>query len=395
MSSLDKYIDSAYKLEKSLILRYHKGIAFNNLSKYDFEVISLREGAKIYKFIDYKNVSIYVADESTLMSAGTFKTLEACLTMAICKKKKYSRVTFSSGANTGSALTIYGQKAGVETFFFYPKSNSWKLNGDMLKSPTAHIISVDKPEKEVKKAALLFAELAGIPHVPEMEWRFLANGLRAFFVFEYMLKNSIQFDWISQAICAGYGPIGFYNTARKLIREGIITKRSVPKFLGIQQENLSPIVKAWQNRHNQILPQDVVSIPNELFVPNLYNTNPDSSYPILYEHLLNFGGHLSSINKQEYEDYLPLLPKELLKTGINLTKRYINGKDEILEKAGLLGLSGSLKSIDNGIIKEGETVLTFLTGGAGNHSGKQVVPEYEIKQQGDLKNTLQNYLDTL
>ncbi len=395
MMSLDKYIDSAYKPEESLMLRYHKGIAFNNLSKYDFEAISLREGTKIYKLIDYKNVSIYIADESSLMSAGTFKTLEACLTMAICKKKKYSRVVFSSGANMGSALTIYGQKTGVETFFFHPESTSWKLNGSSFGPPTAHLISVDKPEKEVKKAALLFAALAGIPHVPEMEWRFLANGLRAFFVFEYMLKNCIQFDWISQAICAGYGPIGFYNTATKLMQEAIINKRNIPKLLGIQQENLSPIVKAWQNRHSKILFQDVISIPNELFVPNLYNTNPDSSYPLLYEHLLNFGGHLSTINKQEYENYLPLLLDKLTKIGINLTKRYLNGKDEILEKAGLLGLSGCLKSIDSGIIKEGETVLTFFTGGVGNHSGKQILPEYEIKKQNDLKKAVQNYLKIL
>lgn len=393
--SLGKYIDSGYKAEESLVLRYHKGISFNNLSKNDFQAISLKEGARICKFISYKDILIYIVDESTLMAGGTFKTLEACFTVAVCKKKGYRKVAFSSGANFGSALTIYGQKAGMETFFFHPKTTYRKLDGSLFGSPTAHLICVDKPEKEVKKTAVLFAEMTGIQHIPEMEWRFFATGVRAFFVFEYILKNHIQFDWINQAICAGYGPIGFYNTVQKLIQEGIINKEIVPKFLGIQQEALSPMVKAWQDRHSRILSEDIISRPTELLAPALYNTNPESSYPMLYEHLRNFGGHLCSVTKQEYEEYLPLLLKGLSKSGISITKRHINGKDEILEEAGLIGLSGTLKAIDNGIIKKGETVLSFLTGGAGSYSGKQAMPEYEIKHQDDLKKALQNYLDKL
>ncbi len=395
MNSLDKYIDPEYKPEESLILRYHKGISFDNLSKEDFQAVSLKEGARIHKFVNYKGVSIYIADESTLMSGGTFKTLEACLTIALCKNRGYNKIAFSSGSNTGSALTIYGRKAGIETFFFHPKTTSWKLDRSLFQSSPAHLISVDKQEKEVKKAALLFAEMAGIRHVPEFEWRLSATGLRAFFVFEYTLKNEIKFDWVSQAVCAGYGPIGFYNIAKKLIRERIINKKSVPRFLGIQQEALSPMVRAWKNRHNRILPEDIISIPTEFLAPALYNTNPESSYPILYNHLRNFGGDLCLLTKQEYEDYLPLLLKWLSETGIRITKRQISGKDEILEQAGLVGLSGTLKAIDKGIIKKGKRVLSFLTGGDGNYSGKQAIAEYEIKKEDCLEKAIQDYLDIL
>lgn len=395
MNSLGKYIDSTYKPEESLILRYHKGISFNNLNKEDFQAVSLKEGARIHKFINYKDVSIYIVDESTMMSGGTFKTLEACLTIALCKKKGYNKIAFSSGANVGSALTIYGQKAGIETFFFHPKTTSWKLDRSLFQSSITHLISVDKQEKEVKKTALLFAEMSGARHVPELEWRLPATGLRAFFIFEYTLKNKIKFDWISQAVCAGYGPIGFYNIAKKLIRERIINRETVPRFLGIQQEALSPMVKAWQNRHSRILPEDIISRPAEFLAPALYNTNPESSYPILYNHLRNFGGDLCPLTKQEYEGYLPLLLKGFSKNGISITKRKMNGKDEILEQAGLVGLSGTLKAIDSGIIKKGERVLSFFTGGGGNYSGKQAIPEYEIKQEDVLKKALQNYLDIL
>jgi len=114
---LNRYIDQSYKPEESLILRYCKGIPLNNITKDDIKAVSLKEGARICRFINYRDVLIYIVDESTLMSGGTFKALEACYVMSLCRKKKYSKVTFSSGANLGSSLTIYGQKSGMRLFF--------------------------------------------------------------------------------------------------------------------------------------------------------------------------------------------------------------------------------------------------------------------------------------
>lgn len=392
---MERYIDPAYKPEESLLLRYHKAISFEKLSKADFEAVTLNEGARILKLLDYKGVHVYLADESTLMSAGTFKGLEACFITALCKKRQYDKVVFSSGANLGSALTLYGQKAGMETFFFHPESTSWKLDVKFFDSPSAHLIAVDKPEKEVKKAALVFAEIGKLKHIPEMEWRFFATGLRALFAFEFIMRERIRLDWISQAVCAGYGPIGFYNMSQKLVQEGVIGKKQVPRFLGIQQEALSPMVRAWQKRHRQIQSEDIVPVSRELLDPTLYNTNPDGSYPILYKHLLDFGGELCPLRNEEYERYLPLLRSELAAADIQVTTRQRNGKEEILENAGLINLSGTLRAIDDGIMKKGETVLSFFTGGARGHSGREAVPEYRIKREDDLESAVRNYVRTL
>ncbi len=376
-----------------MLLRYHKGISFEGITRDDLNAVSVKEGSRIIKLLDYKGVAIYLADESTLMATGTFKALEAGFIIAICKKNKYDRIVFSSGSNLGSGLAFYGNKAGIETFFFHPKNTSWKLDRGLFDSPAAHLVSVDKPEKEVKKAAQLFAEMSGMQHVPEMDWRFSATGLRALFVFEFMLTHRIQFDWISQAICAGYGPIGFYNTARKALGEGAIAGKSVPRFLGIQQEALSPMVRAWQKHHDQIQSDDIVSASPDLLDPSLYNTNPDSSYPILYKHLQDFGGQLCSLSRKEYDNHLPVVLKELTLAGIYLNKRVLNGKEEILENAGLINLAGTLKAIDNGIIKKDQAVLSFFTGGAGSHSGRQAVPEYQITRDDDLTTVIRRYAE--
>lgn len=392
---MKKYIDTVYSTEDSLPLRYLNGISSCELSQDDLRAICLREGARICHFTRYKDVSIFLVDETTLMASGTFKTLEACLTVALCKKKGYDKVVFSSGANYGSAVTLYAQKAGIETFFFHPKSTLWKLDGRLFKDSTAHLISVNKPEKEVKKAALLFSEMFGIKHIPEKEWRLMATGLRAFFVFEFMLKNQIRFHWLSQAVCAGYGPIGFYNKASQLLQEEMIGKNDIPKFLGIQQTALSPMVRAWNKRHDHILPEDITDAQEELLVPALYNANPGNSYSQLYKYLNDYGGCLSSVDREEFEEYAPFIINKLNEIGIKLTSRNIDGKEVILEKAGLLGLVGVLKAINQGIIKKGECLLVFFTGGAGAHSGDGAISEYEVREEDGLVESVHNYLNQI
>lgn len=388
---MDRFIDPAFAPEESLILRYHRGIDCDELGLDDYRRASLREGARILEFLDYRGVRIYLADESTLMASGTFKSLEACFAMALCRKRGYRAVAFSSGANLGAALSLYGRTAGVETFFFHPDTTSWKLDYAFFAAPGAHLIAVDKPEKEVKQAARLFAETSGMPHIPAMAWRFVATGLRALFVFETIRQRRLRLDWVSQAICAGYGPIGFYDRVGRLLSEGAIARELVPKFLGIQQESCSPMARAWRKKHGRLEAEDVAGGSDDLLDPALYNTNPEGSYPLLQRHLLEYGGELRSLRRDEYEKHLPLLLRELANSGLHLKTRRMGGREELMEKAGIMALAGTLAAIDEGTIREGETVLSFFTGGAGDFSGQQAAPECLIKREDDLSVAVEGY----
>ena len=62
--------------------------------------------------------------------------------------------------------------------------------------------------------------------------------------------------------------------------------------------------------------------------------------------------------------------------------RRVNGREEIMEKAGIMALAGTLQAIDEGTIRKGETVLSFFTGGAGEFSGREAVPECLIGRGG-------------
>lgn len=388
---MDRLVDPAFAPGESLILRYHRAIGFDELSRDDYRRVSLREGARILEFLEYQGVRIFLDDESTLMASGTFKSLEACFIMALCRKRGYRAAAFSSGANLGAALSLYGRTAGVETFFFHPDATSWKLDDAPFASPAAHVVSVHRPEKEVKRAALLFAELSGIPHIPAMEWRFAATGLRALFVLETMLERRLRFDWVSQTICAGYGPIGFYDRFGQLAREGVVDGESVPKFLGIQQESRAPMARAWRRGHRKIEAEDVDGVSDDLLDQALYNTNPEGSYPLLHRHLERYGGELRPLRREEYERHLPLLRRELANGGIPVKTRRMNGREEVMEKAGIMALAGTLQAIDEGTIRKGETVLSFFTGGAGEFSGREAVAECLIGPEEDLAAAVGRY----
>jgi threonine dehydratase len=71
--------------------------------------------------------------------------------------------------------------------------------------------------------------------------------------------------------------------------------------------------------------------------------------------------------------------------------RQMNGREEIMEKAGIMALAGTLEAIDAGTIRKGETVVSFFTGGAGDFSGREGAPECLIKREDDLASEVERY----
>jgi threonine synthase len=165
----------------------------------------------------------------------------------------------------------------------------------------------------------------------------------------------------------------------------------VPKFLGIQQESCSPMVRAWRKGHRQLAADDIDGVSGDLLDGALYNTNPEGSYPLLHRHLRQYGGELRALRRGEYEKHLPLVRRELANSGIHLKTRHLEGREQIMEKAGIMALAGTLEAIDNGVIRKGETVLSFFTGGAGDFSGREGIAECLIRREDDLANEVERY----
>jgi threonine synthase len=386
-SNLDRFIDPEYSPERSIVARYRNAFTFgapeeDALFKETLLETSLREGARVFPLLTYRGVDIHILDESSFMHTGTLKSIDGCFTLAQCRRLSYERVVFESGGNTGTALTEYGQKAGLETFLFVPEENLPLLDSRVFEPERAHLISVAEPGW-VKKAARSFVGLNGIRHIPEVGWRYQASMFRGFFILEHMLRNG-SFDWLTQTISAAFGPIGIFSVLKGFLGEAA----PVPRFLGFQQEANCPMYKAWKSTDKQLdtSPPDP-SIGNALLTKVMYDVAPYTygTYEDLKNVLTATRGDLTTVNHAEFfdlfdqdfdgRDILDLLNEN----GFNICAR----DGEIVDKTGLIALAGTLKEIRNKKIEKGTRVLCCLTSGAGSADGK-AVPDYRVSNLEDL-----------
>jgi threonine synthase len=389
-SDLDRAIDSEYKTEASIVLRYRNAIQFGMTAEEDSEYkewlkrTSIREGARIFPLLHYKGVAIHISDETSLMHTKTLKSIDGCVTTAKCKLNGDERVAFESGGNTGTALTRYGVRAGLETVMFIPEENLPLLNSRIFEPKKAHLFSVEKPEL-VKKAASFFMSRNGFRHIPERDWRYEASMFRGFFILEHILKKD-KFDWVTQTISAAFGPIGIYRILKKFERE----IGQLPQFLGIQQEANSPLFTALKKgeANTETVKMDST---NKLLTKVMYDSHPQTygTFEEFRKTLSATGGDLTTVNHEEFSRFLeiPLDGKNILdllkEQGIHITVR----EGEVIEKTGLISLAGALKEIDKGKIAKGSKVLCCLTSGISEADGK-ANPELRISTLDDLTETL-------
>jgi threonine synthase len=385
-------IDRQFSVEQHAVLRYATPLLSEFLIHSDLQKICLKEGFRLLQMEPFDGVSLFLLDETTCMRTGTYKSLDGCVSIALSMNLGFSSVVFSSAANAGTALTEYGNQAGIDTFFFCPTTTLYKIRGELFENPKAHLICVEGSDRRVKQAAQSFSELTGIPLIPRLEWRILAAGVRGMFLAEQMRLRSGGFHWFAQAICAAFGPIGLYRVLLDLSRSGEIQANWIPSLLGIQQAALAPIASAWQ-KGQSLLSQ--VSLWNEesSIEPTLYNTLPSETYPLLRDILVAVGGDMITVERQEYEQYVGEYLKRLEGIGIHLTKD--PQTSEFLEKAGLLAGTGVLKAIAEKRIRKGESVLCSLSGGTAPAPLKPANPEFRILLDANLETEVHRYATSI
>jgi len=342
---------------------------------------SIREGVRVVPLPTYKGVAIHVLDETSGMATGSLKSIDGCLTTSLCRVEGIGRVAFESGGNTGSALTRYGRNAGLETFFFCPCDNVDLLDSRLFRGGRAHLVGVEDRGR-VKELAALFAKTAGIRQVPEKSWRYAAGMFRGLFILEHMLTAG-GFDWISQTVSAAFGPIGIYGVL-KTFRDEL---RELPRFLGIQQEANCPMFRAWKPEAAARLDK-AGREQGRLLTRIMYDDSPDThkTYRDLHELLKLTRGDLLTVNGEEFDSRLEPSPEcgpilEVLRScGIAISLR----SGQVIEKAGVIALAGTMKAVDDGTIRAGSRVLCCLTGGVSDADGL-ARPELVVRDARDLQ----------
>ena len=148
--------------------------------------------------------------------------------------------------------------------------------------------------------------------------------------------------------------------------------------------------RAWKTKRTTIEPTEINSM-KELLTRVMYDVKPQTygTYKDLKNILVTTGGDLTTVNHQEFTDFLEdeLGGKSILNLlkdhGIEITLN--NG--EVVEKTGLIALEGTLKEIDKGRIAKGSKVLCCLTSGISEADGK-AKPELRILTSDNLTEVL-------
>jgi threonine synthase len=372
-------IDGRSPADRSVALRYRSLVRFSSDRAEDERVraelsaTSLREGARIFPLLEYREVAIDVLDLSSRMESRTLKSVDGCVTTAHCRAAGLRRVAFESGGNTGTALTRYARHAGLETFCFVPAANLPLLDASTFGDADAHLIAVDDPAR-LKDVLERFTERTGVARVPRTGWRLQASTLVGCFVLEALLGGA-TYDWLAQSISAAFGPIGVYRT---LLEHRAALPR-LPRFLGIQQAANCPMVRAWRS---SAAPPDA----EPLLIEVMYDRESQryGTFEALRHLLVESDGDLAPIARSQYES-------RLREQGDDIVERFARAGaalgvrgGEIIEKAGVLSLVGVLEAIDDGRIAPGSRVLTCLTGGTGSPDGR-AVPDVTLGPEDALR----------
>ena len=147
---------------------------------------------------------------------------------------------------------------------------------------------------------------------------------------------------------------------------------------------------AWKKKRATVEPTEINST-KELLTRVMYDVKPQTygTYKDLENILVTAGGDLTTVNQQEFTDFLKdefdgkTILNFLKDHGIEITLN--NG--EVVEKTGLMALTGALKEIDHGMIAKGSKVLCCLTSGISEADGK-AKPEITISSLGEISKGL-------
>ena len=228
---------------ESIVRRYAPALRLpeEHAPEEDFRALldtcSIAEGIRWFPLCTYQGVAIDVLDETSRMRTGTLKSIDGCVTTAACLARRYARIVFETGGNTGMALAAYGQRAGLETFCVVPEENLALLDSHVFGHESTRLIAVGDPAM-VRPTAERLSERYGVPRVPRPTWRHLASRFRGSFVLEQLLRGE-RWTHFVQTISAAFGPIGIYDA---LDGHDVPT----PTFIGVQQAENCAMFTAWR-----------------------------------------------------------------------------------------------------------------------------------------------------
>ncbi|MCX5387441.1 pyridoxal-phosphate dependent enzyme [Streptomyces sp. NBC_00083] len=339
---------------------------------------SLLESGRIVRLPPQGGVFTDVLDLSTANATGTFKSWLICLAVARCLRQEQPLVLAQSSGNTANALAAYAAHTGLRAVILHPPASRRRIVPRLAESGAVQFVEVDAPEQRIKAILATCAETLALPVVPHPADQDEANKLRAYFLHDAATELGTRWDWHVQALSSGYGPLGYYAGLREL--RGRTRSVPVPRFLGVQQEAVTPYVRALSGETTGSRGgsdgAEASGVP--VLEPTLFRQSLTEDLVRRMRELCAYShGTVRALTNSRYLQLEPHAADLLREAGIAVA---LEPDGTPRERAGLYSLAGTLDAIEHGVIRPGERALAVFTGGAAPSPGGTYEPHWRAHQ---------------
>ncbi len=280
---------------------------------------------------------LYFKDDSGNVT-HSYKDRASSVAIVKALEKGYSGIAAASSGNAAASISAFAASAGLPCHIFVPKAIP-QAKLAQLRAYGADVILVDGPYDEAFDLCMLEA--------PKNNWYnrntainpYLAEGKKS-----SALEICEQLNWNppkTVLVPVGDGCIisGVWKGFKDLYELGFI--EFLPHLVGVQAEGSSPLVKAFQQGRDDVIPEQVSTIADSISV----GFPRDQIKALRAVH--QSGGMFVSVSDQEIVSALHKLPAN---SGI------------FVEPAAATAFAGLLKLREQEKISDDDRVVVLLTG---------------------------------
>ncbi len=282
---------------------------------------------------------LYVKDD-TVNPSGSFKDRPAAVAVSKALDFKAAAVGCASTGNLAAAVAAHAAKANLPCYVFIPAgTESAKIV--QASSYGARIVAVQGTYDDANRLAAEAAERYG--------WAFANINIRPYYVEgskTLAFETCEQLDWTppDRAIVpVGSGALlcAIHKGFHELTKVGLLDRDEV-KITGAQAEGCSPVVSAFKNGGDEILP---VENPDTVAKSLAIGDPGDGLYAA--QVMRRSGGLAESVSDWEIIDAIRLLAKT---------------EGVFTEPAGAVTIAALRRLLENGDISADERIVCYVTG---------------------------------
>lgn len=186
--------------------------------------------------------NLYIKNEG-LNPTGAFKDRGSFVELHKAKELGFKKVCVASTGNMAASVAAYSAQIGLDCFVFVPENTPRGKLAQAI-SYGAHVIQIRGTYSDAFALTVEVAEKYGFYLAGDYAFRGEGQKSLSFEVSEQL--DFADIDWVLVPVGMGTNLAYIYKGFKEYLELGLI--KQMPKFVAVQAEGASPIVRAFKNK---------------------------------------------------------------------------------------------------------------------------------------------------